>query len=46
VKLTLNTPLRNDQFELPQPAGSILVRLDQPGAVNPPPAAATPPGSH
>ena len=44
VKLTLNTPLRNDQFDLPQPPGSILVRLDnqpQPATSN----ASNPPGS-
>jgi len=29
VKLRLNEPIHNDQFELPQPAGSVLVRLDQ-----------------
>lgn len=40
VKLTLNQNLRDDQFELQQPAGSQLVRMDQPAAttsnVNPP----------
>jgi len=30
VKLTLNDPLRDEQFELPQPPGSQLVRMDQP----------------
>ena len=29
VKLTLNQKLRDDQFELPQPPGSQLVRMDQ-----------------
>ena len=41
VKVTLNTPLRDDQFELPQPPGSQLVRWEgsQPAGA----AAATPP---
>ncbi len=43
VKITLNQPLRNDQFELAQPPGSILVRLDQqPPATS---SASNPPGS-
>jgi outer membrane lipoprotein-sorting protein len=39
VKLKLNEALRNDQFELAQPPGSQLVRLDQPetSAATPPP---------
>ena len=42
VKLKLNEPIQNDQFELPQPAGSVLVRLDQP-AGNQPQQTPTPP---
>ena len=30
VKLTINEPLRDDQFALQQPPGSILVNLDEP----------------
>ena len=30
VKLVINDPLRDDQFALQQPAGSLLVDLDQP----------------
>ena len=30
VKLKINEPLTEDQFELPQPPGSQLVRMDQP----------------
>jgi outer membrane lipoprotein-sorting protein len=41
VKITLNQPLRNDQFDLPQPPGSVLVRLDQPQP--PTPTASNPP---
>lgn len=29
-KLVVNEPIRDDQFELPQPPGSLLVDLDQP----------------
>jgi outer membrane lipoprotein-sorting protein len=29
-KLVINEPIRDDQFDLPQPAGSVLVDLDQP----------------
>ena len=34
VKLVINDPLRDDQFALQQPAGSILVDLDQPQPSN------------
>jgi outer membrane lipoprotein-sorting protein len=46
VKLKLNEQIRNDQFELPQPPGAQLVRLDQEQpTTNPTPSAATkPPG--
>jgi len=47
VKLKLNAQINNDQFELPQPAGSVLVRLDQPGGnppSTPPKAAVSPQG--
>jgi hypothetical protein len=30
VKLRVNEPLKDEQFELPQPPGSQLVRLDMP----------------
>lgn len=40
VKLKLNDALRDDQFQLAQPPGSQLVRLDEPGSS----AAKTPPG--
>jgi hypothetical protein len=30
VKLVINDPMRDDQFALPQPPGSLLVDLDQP----------------
>lgn len=46
VKVKLNEQIRNDQFELAQPTGSQLLRLDQPAptATTPAPAAAKPPG--
>jgi len=46
VKLKLNQEIHNDQFELPQPAGSVLVRLDQAQPATTAPTAATkPPGA-
>ena len=39
VKLTINEPLRDDQFALPQPPGSQLVDLDQPNQAAPATAA-------
>ena len=46
VKLVINDPLRDDQFALQQPAGSILVDLDQPQPSNAnnaaPPASSNP----
>ncbi len=46
VKLAINDPLRDDQFALQQPAGSILVDLDQPQPSNAnnaaPPASSNP----
>jgi outer membrane lipoprotein-sorting protein len=41
VKLTLNQPISDDQFALPQPAGSVLVNLDDRNPA--PPAAQTVP---
>ena len=35
VKLKINEPLDNEKFDLPQPAGSELVRLDLPPAARP-----------
>lgn len=45
VKLTLNQKLRDDQFELPQPPGSQLVRMDQPAPAAGSPTASNPPRS-
>ncbi|MDP9268313.1 MAG: DUF4292 domain-containing protein [Acidobacteriota bacterium] len=45
VKLKLNEDIRNDQFDLPQPPGSQLVRLDQPDQQPAPPPAATKPST-
>jgi outer membrane lipoprotein-sorting protein len=42
VKLTLNDAMRDDQFELPQPPGSQLVRMDQPAPAASSPTAANP----
>jgi outer membrane lipoprotein-sorting protein len=41
VKITLNQPMRNDQFDLPQPPGSVVVRLD--GSASAATSAVTPP---